>query len=428
MIISTVQTMKWVLLFSLLCWAADLPAQKQIEQDWNAFYQSVDVTSYQGGTFRFTGFIRAESTILSSNARIWARVDKKKGMGFFDNMQDRPVTKDTWQEYAIEGPLDDRAVKLLVGGLYLGSGKYYFDNFALQLKKKDGTWEDVALKDPGFESDSVETRWKSFYSVIGYKSFQSAGNGVDGSTCLAIDGSGRKGGGKEVAANGINIYYEEYGQGDTLLLLHGNSESIRSFSRQIPELSKYFHVIAMDSRGQGNTSRDDKKITYELMAQDVNAFLDALHIRQVKLLGWSDGGIIGLILAMEHPDKVKRLATMGANLFNNETSVDPKINKILRTERARLVKEDSEKHKFRLEMIDLLLNEPQINPESLKKVACPTLVMAGSKDVIKEEHTRLIAGKIPTSELLIFDKGTHYEPSENPDRFNKAVIAFFNKR
>ena len=184
----------------------------------------------------------------------------------------------------------------------------------------------------------------------------------------------------------------------------------------------------MDSRGQGNSSKDDKKMSYELMAQDVNSFLEKLNIKRVNVLGWSDGGNIGLILAMEHPDKVKRLATMGANLFNDKTSVDEKINKEIRTQRLKLVKQETERNTFEIEMIDLLLNEPKIKPDELKKIQCPTLIMAGSKDVIKEGHTKLIASKIEKSKLIIFDKGTHYEPTENPDRFNKTVIEFFNER
>lgn len=167
-------------------------------------------------------------------------------------------------------------------------------------------------------------------------------------------------------------------------------------------------------------------MSYELMADDVNSFLEALNIKNVNVLGWSDGGNIGLILAIKHPEKVKKLAVMGANLYNDKTSVEEKINKMLLKDRTELIAEKKESNKFRIEMIDLLLNEPKINPEELKKIQCETLVMAGSKDVIKEAHTKLIAGKIPKSKLVIFEKGTHYEPTENPKRFNQAVIDFFS--
>ncbi|GHN00925.1 alpha/beta hydrolase [Cytophagales bacterium WSM2-2] len=231
--------------------------------------------------------------------------------------------------------------------------------------------------------------------------------------------------GKFVKANGINFYYETFGKGDTVLLLHGNSESLKSFSKQIPELSKQFFVIAMDSRGQGNSSDDGKKITYELMAEDVNAFLNKLQMKNVNILGWSDGGNTGLILAMKHPDKVRKLATMGANLYNDKTSVDEKTNKQLKGLREELTKQKVASSDIRVRMTDLLLNEPKINPDDLKAIKCPVLVMAGSEDVIKEPHTRLIASKIGKSKLVIFTPGTHYEPQENPERFNKTVMDFF---
>ncbi|MFN7703642.1 MAG: alpha/beta fold hydrolase [Chryseotalea sp.] len=358
---------KTILFILVWLWTAEVQAQKEVEQDWNAFAQSIDVTLYQGGQFRFSGFVRTENSSKISNARLWARIDKKKGMGFFDNMHNRPISSDNWQKYSIEGPVDRNALKLIIGGLYGGSGRYYYDNFTLQLKKSEGEWENVTLNNPSFENNSYDTDWKSFYKVKGYEQYLSNDNVVDGSACLVIDCSGRKGSGKFIEVNGINIYYEEHGKGDTLLLLHGNSQSVKSFSNQIPELSKYFFVIAMDSQGQGNSSKDDRRMSYELMAEDVNSFLESKKIRTTNILGWSDGGNIGLILAMKHPDKIKRLATMGANLFNDKTSVDEKINKELRTQKEKLVKEDAERNKFEIEMIDLLLNEPKSIQMTLKR-------------------------------------------------------------
>lgn len=402
-------------------------AQKEVDQDWNAFAKTIDVTLYQGGNFIFKGYVRAENAAGESSARLWARVDKKKGMGFFDNMQNRPVTSSTWKEYTIEGDIDKAAIKLIIGGIFLGGGKYYFDNFSLQLQKPEGQWENIILPNHSFENDSFATDWKCYYVVKGYNVQLVSETAVDGQKCLLADGSERSKLSKYIEANGINIHYQEHGKGDTLLLLHGNSESLKSFQHQIPELSKHFYVIAMDSRGQGNTSKDEKPMSYELMAEDVNKFMERLNLRKVNILGWSDGGNIGLLLAMQHPDKVKKLAIMGANLYNDKTSVEEKINKQLHDQKKRLLTQEGPKNKFAIEMIDLLLYQPNIKPEDLAIIKCPTLVMAGSKDAIKEEHTKLIANSIKGSQLVIFEKGTHYEPLENPERFNRTVIDFFNR-
>ena len=396
-------------------------------QDWDGFSQNFDVTAYQGGEFRFKGFVRANCANGEASARLMARVDKKKGYGFLDNMKDRPITTDSWNQYIIEGKIDNGAQRLFIGAMYLGKGKFYFDNFSVDIKGKNGNWEKLDLVNPGFEEQSSKTDWKSFFD-LGFETHLVGDNPSEGSYCLLVNTNIKSLKGKFVSANGINIHYETYGKGDTILLLHGNSMSIDSFSMQIPVLEKQFFVVAVDSRGQGNTTKDDRKITYELIADDVNSLLDKLNYKNVNVFGWSDGGNIGLILAMNHPDKVKRLAIMGANLFNNNTSIRDEINDQLKKEKEQLIKQKRQNDMFRIEMIDLLLNEPKINPDSLNKIKCPTLVMAGSKDVIKENHTKLIASKISRADLVIFEKGTHFEPWENPERFNKTLMEFFDRK
>jgi pimeloyl-ACP methyl ester carboxylesterase len=118
---------------------------------------------------------------------------------------------------------------------------------------------------------------------------------------------------------------------------------------------------------------------------------------------------------------------MGANLYNNASSVKPWVNHTLKKELSE-IKDTTANDIFRKRMIDLLLHEPNLNEKELEKITCPVLVMAGSDDVIKEQHTRLIANTIKQSQLIIFPKGNHYEPRERPERFNKAVLEFFNNR
>jgi pimeloyl-ACP methyl ester carboxylesterase len=114
--------------------------------------------------------------------------------------------------------------------------------------------------------------------------------------------------------SGTRFYYETYGDGAPLLLIHGNGEAIGSFKEQIGEFANHHRVIAMDSRGQGKSELGTTTLTYEQMAEDTNALLDHIKLRQVKVLGWSDGGIIRLLLTIRHPEKVSMLAMMGANL------------------------------------------------------------------------------------------------------------------
>ena len=117
--------------------------------------------------------------------------------------------------------------------------------------------------------------------------------------------------GKYADVNDIKIYYETYGEGEPLLLLHGNGGSIEGFINQIPELSKHFKVIAVDSRAQGRTTDSDQEITYALMASDMATLIDKLNLGKVNVVGWSDGDIIGLELAYAYPEKVLKVVTFG---------------------------------------------------------------------------------------------------------------------
>jgi pimeloyl-ACP methyl ester carboxylesterase len=234
--------------------------------------------------------------------------------------------------------------------------------------------------------------------------------------------------GKYADVKGIRLYYEIYGRGEPLLLLHGNNESIVSFDKQIPELSKKYMVIAVDSRGQGNSTADSTKLTYELFADDINKLLDFLHIKNTDILGWSDGGNIALILAMKHPDKVKKIAAMAAVLYNDSTSVLSKINVLIRKQIFEMEQEGVDSFDMNYRLKKLLLTEPNIHPDSLKQISVPVLIMAGENDIVKQGHTNLIAEKIPKATLKIFKGTGHKAPVDSPTEFNKTVLDFFNKK
>src|ERR1700676_1505990 len=129
--------------------------------------------------------------------------------------------------------------------------------------------------------------------------------------------------GHYLETRGFRMYYESYGSGMPLLFIHGNGGSIDNFGNNIPFFSRYYRVIAVDSRAHGNSKDPADSLTFEMMADDFNALLDSLHVDSCYVIGWSDGGINGLLLAIRHPDKVKKLAITGANLTPDTTAVDP---------------------------------------------------------------------------------------------------------
>jgi pimeloyl-ACP methyl ester carboxylesterase len=230
--------------------------------------------------------------------------------------------------------------------------------------------------------------------------------------------------------NGNRFYYESYGSGLPLLLIHGNDKSISSFKGQIGPLSKHHRVIAMDSRGQGKSELGTTALTYEQMAEDTNALLDYLNLSHAKVLGWSDGGIIGILLAIHHPDKVSMLAVMGANLEPDAAyswALDG-LARIRNRINAKLAHgADPKPLQFQLQLLDLLGNQPHIPLTELSRIQIPTLVMAGDRDVVRDEHTLSMFHAISKSQLAIFPGATHMIPEQDPARFNRTVLDFFDK-
>jgi pimeloyl-ACP methyl ester carboxylesterase len=234
--------------------------------------------------------------------------------------------------------------------------------------------------------------------------------------------------GKYLNTRGFRMFYETYGEGEPLLIIHGNGGSINNFLYQIPYFSKSYKVILADSRAQGKSVDSKDSLSYEMMADDLNALLDSLHTDSCYVIGWSDGGINGLLLAMRHPDKVKKLAVTGANLTPDTTAVDPFVyhwamnyNKQL----ASMKQTDSVKNMMKL--AHLLSYEPHISVKQLSTIKCPTLVIGGDHDVLLPRHTLLIAESIPKSYLWILPNSGHSTPIFYKDQFNEVVGDFFKK-
>jgi pimeloyl-ACP methyl ester carboxylesterase len=233
--------------------------------------------------------------------------------------------------------------------------------------------------------------------------------------------------GKTFTHDGIQLYYEVYGTGEPLLLVHGNGGSIADFAAQIDHFRKRYKVIAMDSRDQGKSGDSPDKITYEKMTDDLAALLDHLQTGPAFVLGWSDGGIEGLLLGIRHPEKVKKIAAMAANLNPTEAALYPEVVAFAKGMQDSLpaAARETPEGKRELKVAQMLLDEPHIPPSALEAITAPTLVLASDHDVIREEHTLEIYHHIPNSQLCIFPNATHMIPYDDPDQFDAAVERFF---
>lgn len=223
--------------------------------------------------------------------------------------------------------------------------------------------------------------------------------------------------------NGIQLYYEKYGSGEPLIMLHGNGGSINAFSNQIPFFEKYYQVIAIDSRLQGKSGGSPDSISYELMASDFCALLDYLHLESVNVLGWSDGGIDGIMMAMNCPNKVRKLAVSGANTVPDSTAIS---NADLLGMKNFVANPDSAS-KAAVALVQMMIDQPNIRYADLGKILCPVLIMAGDHDMIKTEHTIKIFQSIPAATLCIFPDSNHGVCQQHPDLFNETVLTFLRK-
>jgi len=233
--------------------------------------------------------------------------------------------------------------------------------------------------------------------------------------------------GKAFTHDGIRFYYEVYGMGEPLLLIHGNGASIGSFAAQIDYFRKHYTVIAMDSRDQGRSGDSPGRITYEEMSDDLAALLDHLNAASAYVLGWSDGGIEALLLGVRHPEKVKRIAAMAANLDPSDSAIYPEVLAWVKSNLNSMTAEQKETPggKRQVRLLQLLLEEPHIDPKALEAITAPTLVLAGDHDLIVDTHTLEIYHHIPNGELCIFPDATHMIPYDDPARFDAAVDRFF---
>jgi pimeloyl-ACP methyl ester carboxylesterase len=237
--------------------------------------------------------------------------------------------------------------------------------------------------------------------------------------------------GKTFTHDGVKLYYEVYGPagGEPLLIIHPNGTSIAAMKPQIEHFRKRYRVIAMDTRDHGKSGDSTGRLTYEKMTRDLVALLDHLKVPAVNVLGWSDGGIEALLLGIQYPTRVKKIAATGANLNPSTSAIYPETIALVKdmlaaipaTERA------TPSGKRTIRTTELMLAEPHIDPKSLASIKAPTLVMAGDHDLIRDEHTVDIFHRIPNSQLAIFPGTTHAVSYEAPALFNAAVEQFFTK-
>lgn len=219
----------------------------------------------------------------------------------------------------------------------------------------------------------------------------------------------------------IQLHYIEKGEGKPLILLHGNGEDSSCFSSQIEFFSRFYRVIAPDTRGHGKSPRGDRPFTIEQFASDLYEFLFSLDIEKAVLLGFSDGANIAVRFALDYPEMVYSLILNSPNIYVSGSKKS--LLKWVEKEYEEAEKSGDEKSR---EMMALMLNDYGVDMKRLKSITSPTLVIAGTDDMILRSHTREIASHIPPSKLL-FIEGDHFIAYKKSREFNEAVLSFLKE-
>jgi pimeloyl-ACP methyl ester carboxylesterase len=236
-----------------------------------------------------------------------------------------------------------------------------------------------------------------------------------------------------VPMNGIRLWYAVFGRGAPVILLHGGLANSNYWGLQVPALARQFEVIVIDSRGHGRSTWNGQPITYHLMATDVLALMDDLHIPKVALVGWSDGAIIGLDIAIHHPERLIRLFAFGAN--SNVSGVKSAegsatfaaYDRRVREEYHQLSPAPSEFEVFHEQLNKMWDTEPDFSDAQLRSITIPTWIVDGDRDeIIKREDTDRMARLITGARELILPRTSHFAFLQDPKQFNDALRHFLS--
>lgn len=221
----------------------------------------------------------------------------------------------------------------------------------------------------------------------------------------------------------IGLNYLEKGQGESLVLLHGNGQSYSYFQNQIEYFSRFYHVIAIDTRGHGGSPRGTAPFSLKQFAKDLHSLILKKGIIKTNILGFSDGGNIAIYYALEHPEYVSRLVLNSANLNPDGLKRIILLPAGIGYFFSKAFSGFSDRLNRKRELLSLIVNEPDIDCEDLKLLNMPVLVIAGTRDIITRKHTELINRCINNSKLCLI-KGDHFVAAKCPDEFNRIVHEF----
>ncbi|MHC5229113.1 alpha/beta fold hydrolase [Enterococcus sp. LJL99] len=227
-----------------------------------------------------------------------------------------------------------------------------------------------------------------------------------------------------ITKDASKIFYEVTGSGFPLLLLHGNGGSSKYFSKQIPELSRYFKVYAIDSRGHGQSTNTSATLTFQQMSEDLFALMEIEQIKEADILGFSDGANLAMVFTVNHPDKVHSLVLNAGNTLDSGVVFPLRIATYIEYMLVSFLSLFSQKMKQKKAMVALMMRDIGINSNELKKIKCRTLILVGKYDIIKRSHSLYLARTIPKASFVLIPGQGHLFARKAPALFNQNILKF----
>jgi len=431
--------MKHILILLLTLATTQTFAQVKEYSNMFFFLYRIDLKNHAGKNFRYGIEIKSVPDDPDGHAGIQTMQIGENDYDFVKADMNMAAPADTaWHRVTIEGTIKDRTKQIWLYVVQEGNGRFCFDDMHFEVQNPDGTWTNLPVKNGDFEQATPEALKGFIQHKRPPATVITKTAGARGGQALSIRGTGavvnwrihygnNAATGAYCNVNGARLYYETYGTGEPLLLLHGNGQSISAFLGQIPELAKTRRVVAVDTRAQGQSTNTAPKLDYNLFAADMKTLLDTLHLKNVDILGWSDGANTALTMAIRYPEYVNRMMLMGANLTPTPDAVKKSMLTKTANDIKKLEKNNASGAGDLLLLLKMLLAEPNISTADLQKITAKTLVMAGENDIIPETHTRLIAANIKNARLVILKGQTHNAPQQNPTLFNQTVLDFLTE-
>ena len=394
-----------------------------------AYSTQLPTKGFWGQKYKLSASMKTDELDTHATPILWIDGhNSTKGTTFFKELGSKPAEGKEWKTYSLEGLIDSNTAKIECGVMAKYNGLFYFDDVTLAIQKSDSTWETVYANN--FEQDKWDLKEGSeFLNISANTYFIARLEKKETNTYLKIEGAGiihfgnNEARGKFADVNGVQLYYETYGEGQPLIVLHHFEDRIESYDVNYPELMKKYRLILVDMRGQNYKTPLSKtdSLTYTAMAADINQLMEQLKIDSAHFWGVVTGAKVGLLMAKDYPKRVKKLLAYGLFIQTDSTAVSPLMFKRYE-ERSKQIDDVFEKR-----LVAFLIS-PEANSmpfSALTTIKTPVFLVSGDRGSVLKEHTEKIFKSLPNAQMRVLPGGSRGITQTKNDAFLSIMENFF---